>query len=70
MKRYTEAQEVLQRATAIDPENYVANFGLLQLYSRTGDWRCVEQAKRFTAIQNKSQAQYQDMMRMIEIRPE
>ncbi len=56
MKRYTEAQEVLQRATAIDPENYVANFGLLQLYSRTGDGRCVEQAKRFTAIQNKSQA--------------
>ena len=70
MKRYTEAEEALQRATAIDPENYVANFGLLQLYSRTGDGRRVEQAKRFTAIQNKSQAQYQDMMRMIEIRPE
>jgi uncharacterized protein HemY len=41
---YREAQTYLDRAVARDRENYAANFGLLQLYARTGDPRREEQS--------------------------
>jgi tetratricopeptide (TPR) repeat protein len=70
MRKYPEAESKFNEAIVLNPDNYAANFGLLQLYARTGDSRREEQAKRFDQLQSKSQAQYQEMMRIIEIRPQ
>jgi tetratricopeptide (TPR) repeat protein len=70
MHDYPKAQAMLDRAVAHDPDNYGANFGLLQLYARTGDPRHEEQAKRFDEIKAKDEENYQQMMRTIELRPE
>jgi tetratricopeptide (TPR) repeat protein len=67
---YPEAEKQLGRALALSPDNYAANFGLLQLYARTGDGRREQQAKRFEEIKNKNETQYQEMMRIIEVRPQ
>jgi tetratricopeptide (TPR) repeat protein len=67
---YREAQGYLDRAVARDPENYGANFGLLQLYARTGDPRREEQSKRFDEIKSKDDEHYQEMMRVIDVRAE
>jgi Flp pilus assembly protein TadD len=66
---YREAQTYLDRALARDPENYGANFGLLQLYARTADPRREEQSKRFDGIKSKDEEHYQEMMRIINVRP-
>ena len=67
---YREAQSYLDRSVAQDPENYGANFGLLQLYARTGDPRREEQSKRFDEIKSKDDEHYQEMMRVIDVRAE
>jgi Flp pilus assembly protein TadD len=69
-REYREAQTYLDRAVAIDAENYGANFGLLQLYARTGDARREEQSKHFDQIKAKDEENYQEMMRIIDVRPE
>ncbi len=69
-REYREAQTYLDRAVAIDAENYGANFGLLQLYARTGDARREEQSKHFDQIKAKDEEHYQEMMRIINVRPE
>jgi tetratricopeptide (TPR) repeat protein len=67
---YREAQTYLNRAVKKDPDNYGANFGLLQLYARTGDARREEQSKRFDEIKSKDEQNYQEMMRIIDVRAE
>jgi tetratricopeptide (TPR) repeat protein len=67
MKRYGDAEKQLNRAIALDANNYAANFGLLQLYARTGDSRREEQSKRFDAIKQENEEQARDMMRVIEV---
>jgi tetratricopeptide (TPR) repeat protein len=67
---YGQAQVCLGRAVSHDPENYGANFGLLQLYARTGDPRREQQSKRFDEIKGKDEEHYQEMMRTIDLRPE
>ncbi len=67
---YPGAQTYLDRAVAKDPENYGANFGLLQLYARTGDPRREEQSKHFDEIKNKDEEHYQEMMRILDVRPQ
>jgi tetratricopeptide (TPR) repeat protein len=69
-REYREAQSYLDRAVAIDAESYAANFALLQLYARTGDPRREEQSKRFDQIKAKDEEHYQEMMRIISVRPE
>ena len=69
-RKFPEAEKELARALAISPDNYAANFSLLQLYARTGDPRREQQSKRFDEIKSTNESQYQDMMRIIEIRPE
>ena len=69
-RKYPEAKTDLQQAIALDPDNYQANFGLLQLYARTNDEHREEQSKRFDEIKNKDEQQYKEMMRIIEVRPE
>jgi tetratricopeptide (TPR) repeat protein len=69
-REFPQAQTYLDRAVARDPENYSANFGLLQLYARTGDPRREAQAKHFEEIKNNDEQHYQEMMRIIQARPE
>jgi tetratricopeptide (TPR) repeat protein len=64
-REYSEAQTYLDRAVTLDPENYGACFGLLQLYARTGDPRRDEQSKRFDRIKSKDEEHYQEMMRIL-----
>jgi tetratricopeptide (TPR) repeat protein len=70
LKKYAEAEKMLGRAVALDADSYPGNFGLLQLYARTNDPRREEQSKRFDAIKGKSEEQYREMMRVIEIQPQ
>jgi tetratricopeptide (TPR) repeat protein len=70
LKKYAEAEKLLGKALALDAESYPGNFGLLQLYARTGDARREEQSRRFDAIKGKSEEQYREMMRVIEIQPQ
>ena len=70
MRNYGEAEKQLNRAIALDANSYAANFALLQLYAHNHDPRLEEQSKKFEAIQGKNEAQYQEAMRVIEIRPQ
>jgi tetratricopeptide (TPR) repeat protein len=69
MKKYPDAQKQLDRAIKLDADNYTANFGLMQLYARTGDARREEQSIYFRELRDKDEAQYREMMRAIEIDP-
>lgn len=64
---FTQAAAYLNRALALDRDNYAANFGLLELYARTGDPRRDQQSVRFDEIKNKKEQQDRDMMRVLEI---
>jgi tetratricopeptide (TPR) repeat protein len=66
---YPHAAPPLERAVQLDPDNYAANFGLLQLYARTGDTRREQQSKHFEEIKDKKDEHDREMMRVIEFRP-
>jgi len=65
---FAPAATYLNRALALDSNNYAANFGLLELYARTGDPRRDQQSARFDEIKNKREQQEREMMRVLEIR--
>ncbi len=67
-KNYPQAATYLNRAIELDKDNYAANFGLLELYARTGDPRREQQSARFDAIKDKREQWDRDMMRVLEIR--
>jgi len=67
-RNFRQAYERFQAALSVEPENYTANFGLLQLYARTGDPRREAQSKRFDALKDEKEQQEREMMRAIEIR--
>jgi Tfp pilus assembly protein PilF len=67
--QYTEAEQSLGKALAIDPNNYVANVNLATLYSRTKDPRREAQAARLQELQEKRAAQAQEFLRIIEVQP-
>ena len=69
-KAFSEAASYLERAIQLDSDNYGANFGLLQLYARTGDARREQQSRRFDEIKEKKEEKDRAMMRILEIRPE
>jgi len=60
-----QAVSYLDRALRIDPDNYAANFGLIQLYARTSDPRREAQAKHFAAIKDKKEEQDRLMRRVL-----
>ncbi|WP_158750511.1 lipopolysaccharide assembly protein LapB [Acidobacterium sp. S8] len=70
IKDYPNAEKHLSQALTLNPDNSAANFGLLQLYARTGDPRREEQQKRFNALKDKQQELSVELMRTIEIRPQ
>jgi tetratricopeptide (TPR) repeat protein len=65
---YAHAADHFDQALRHDPDNYMANFGLLQLYARTGDARREQQSHRFDEIKNLKEQQDRQMMRSLEIR--
>lgn len=66
---FSQAATYLNQALHQDPDNYAANFGLLQLYARTGDTRREQQSRRFDEIKAMRDERERQMMRAIEIRP-
>jgi tetratricopeptide (TPR) repeat protein len=69
-RNYAQAAPCLEHAIQLDPDNYGANFGLLQLYARTGDGRRDQLSKRFDELKDKKDEHDREMMRVIEIRPD
>jgi tetratricopeptide (TPR) repeat protein len=67
--QYAEAEQSLDKALALDPNNYVANVNLATLYSRTKDPRREAQAARMQDLQEKRAAQAQEFLRIIEVQP-
>jgi Tfp pilus assembly protein PilF len=67
--QYTEADQSLGKALAIDPNNYAANVNLATLYSRTKDPRRDAQAARLQALQEKRAIQAQEFLRIIGVAP-
>jgi tetratricopeptide (TPR) repeat protein len=65
---FVQAAAYFDQALHHDPDNYVANFGLLQLYARTGDSRREQQSHRFDEIKNQKEERDHQMMRSLEIR--
>ena len=67
---YPQAESDFNAALRVDADNYIANFGLLQLFARIGDPRRDQQSQRFDQIKNKKDERDLQMMRAIELRPE
>jgi tetratricopeptide (TPR) repeat protein len=67
---YPHAGNYFEEALRADPDNYVANFGLLQLYARTNDSRRDQQSQRFEQIKNKKEEHDRQMVRVLEFRPD
>lgn len=66
---YPQAEADFNAALRIDADNYIANFGLLQLYARTDDPRRDQQSRRFDEVKSKKDERDLQMMRVIELRP-
>jgi tetratricopeptide (TPR) repeat protein len=63
-----EAARYLDRALKIDGDNYLANYGLMQLYARTKDPRKEEQEKRFNQVKDNQDQRELQSRRLFEIR--
>jgi tetratricopeptide (TPR) repeat protein len=68
-ERYTDAEQSLMKALALDPKNYAATVNLTTLFSRTRDPRREAQAQRLAALQEQRFANVQEFLRMIEVVP-
>jgi tetratricopeptide (TPR) repeat protein len=68
-KRYDEARKAVNRALALDPEHYRANFDLLTLYRRLHDTRGDEQQAKFNRLRKKEFENLNLLLRTIEARP-
>jgi tetratricopeptide (TPR) repeat protein len=69
LRDFAQSAAYFDRALQKDHDNYAANFGLLQLYARTGDSRLEQQSHRFDEIKNIKEERDRQMIRVIEIRP-
>jgi len=68
-REFSKAEQELQLALRLDPESYLANLNLLNLFQRTRDPRSEEQAQRFEMIKKKRSERQQALLRTIEVRP-
>jgi tetratricopeptide (TPR) repeat protein len=68
-KDYTNAEKQIRSALSIEPGHFSANFYLLTLYTRTGDSRREEQAKRWEELQRLRDEKTQEYLRIVEVRP-
>jgi tetratricopeptide (TPR) repeat protein len=68
-ERYEEAAKTLERARALDPDNFRVNANLLILYQKTKDPRAEAQQQRFEEIKKKRAEDEELLWRSIEVRP-
>ena len=69
LERYGDASNELQRAFAIDSNNFRVNANLLVLYQKTKDPRASDQQVRFDEIKKKREEDEQLLWRTVEVRP-
>ena len=67
---YKAAEESLQKALTLQPENYQATVNLTALYTRTRDPRLADQNARLAALQQKREQRGQDFLRLVQVVPE
>lgn len=67
--RYSEAQQELDRALQLDPENFTGNTNQLVLYQRTKDTRAAAQTEKLHALEKKRDEEQELLYRRIEVRP-
>ncbi len=70
LRDLVQAASYFDQALRKDPDNYTANFGLLQLYARTSDPRAEQQSRRFDQVKMIKEERDRQMIRVIEIRPQ
>jgi tetratricopeptide (TPR) repeat protein len=68
-KEYQAAEQNLNNALRLSPDNYQANFNLLFLFKRTNDSRAEEQARRLGALQRAGEERERMLMRALDIHP-
>jgi tetratricopeptide (TPR) repeat protein len=69
MGRFDDAGKSLERARALEPDNFRVNANLLILYQKTRDPRAEAQQQRFEEIKKKRAADEELLWRSIEVRP-
>jgi tetratricopeptide (TPR) repeat protein len=67
---YKAAEQSLQQALTLQPENYQATVNLTTLYTRTRDPRLEEQNARLKELQQKRELRGQDFLRIVQVVPE
>ena len=63
------AEEALTRCLEIDPDHYLGNLHLMQLYSRARDPRRAAQQERFDELRRRRAEQAAELLRPVEIQP-
>jgi len=69
IKEDAAAEQSLQKALELNPENYTANLSLMMVYERTKDPRAAEQAARFNQVREQREQRVKELMRTVEVRP-
>jgi tetratricopeptide (TPR) repeat protein len=69
LRQYDAARDEVNRAFALEPDNFRVNANLLILYQKTGDPRAPEQQSRLDEIKKKRVEDEQLLWRTIEVRP-
>jgi len=68
-KDYKAAEQNLNCALRLSPDNYQANFNLLFLFKRTNDPRAEEQSRRVGALQLAGEERERMLLRTLDIHP-
>jgi tetratricopeptide (TPR) repeat protein len=66
---YAGAEAALQKALALDPDNYEATLHLAALYGRTRDPRRATQEARLQALVARRELQAQEFLRLVQVVP-
>ena len=69
LRRASDAEQALQKALAIDPDNYLANLHLQMLYERSRDPRAEAQAARVAEINRRRDQKADEFRRVIQVQP-
>ena len=69
-QEFEAAEQSLQKALLLQPENYQATVNLTALYTRTRDPRLAEQNAHLQALQQKREQRGQDFLRIVQVVPE
>lgn len=68
-KNYAASSQALNRALALQPDNYLANLDLTVLYLRTKDPRAASQKKRLASVSKEREERAKLFLRKIRVVP-